>query len=497
MDMFFARLKTLSKMLRFRLTVWNVLVIVLTALATLVGVRHGVRVTILNEMDQILIEDLYEIEYKLADAGIKATELNPGTQPSLSAATRRLLDDLNRKARGHEQHGWFVQLQDETGRLLWSSENSPEKNLHEHGRADFQPWTTEALRLVQNRETAGGVSRLIVRVGASTEFLERDMRRIDRLVTRAAAIVLVIAPPIGFWLAGRATRPLGTLIRTAARLKPNQMAERLPIRGTGDELDQLAQTANLMLDRIAAYLAERRDFLANSAHELRTPVAAIRSSAEVALGSQRSKEEYERLLWDVVEECESLETLVNQLLLLAETENLSIELQGKPVSLSTVVERAGEMFQAAAESWGVSLQVQSEPEIIVEGHEHHLRQVLNNLIDNALKFTPPGREISVELRAENGQAVLVVEDTGIGIPDADLPHVFERFFRGDRSHSRDSRSRGTGLGLSICQGVVEAHSGQITVTSQIGQGSAFTITLPQSPVLPDSTGMNLSEIGKD
>jgi signal transduction histidine kinase len=209
-------------------------------------------------------------------------------------------------------------------------------------------------------------------------------------------------------------------------------------------------------------------------------VAAIRSTAEVALGSQRSKEEYEALLWDIVEECESLEVLVNQLLLLAETENLSIGLQGKLVNLSTVVDRACDMFQAAAEARGVSLEVQIQPEIIVEGHEHHLRQVLNNLIDNALKFTPAGKEVFVELRAESGQAVLVVKDTGIGIPPADLPHLFERFFRGDRSHSRDSESRGTGLGLSICQGVVEAHRGQIAVTSQIGEGTTFTMTLPQS-----------------
>ncbi len=158
-----------------------------------------------------------------------------------------------------------------------------------------------------------------------------------------------------------------------------------------------------MLDRIADYLAERRDFLANSAHELRSPVAAIRSTAEVALGSQRSKEEYETLLWDIVEECESLEVLVNQLLLLAETENLSIRLQGELVNLSTVVERACDMFQAAADARGVSLQVQSQPEVIVEGHEHHLRQVLNNLIDNALKFTPEGREVLVELRARTAR----------------------------------------------------------------------------------------------
>src|SRR5690606_25660305 len=161
-------------------------------------------------------------------------------------------------------------------------------------------WTTEGFRIVQNRDTSSGYSPVIVRVGASTEFLYRDMRRIDRLVGMVAIVMLLIAPPIGYWLAGRATRPLGAIIRTASRLRPNHMEERLPIGRTGGELDQLARTVNRMLDRIADYLEERRDFLANSAHELRSPLAAIRSTAEVALGSPRSNEEYENLLLDVI-----------------------------------------------------------------------------------------------------------------------------------------------------------------------------------------------------
>lgn len=477
--MFFARLNNLTKTLRFRLTVWNVVVIVLTAVATLIGVRHGVRLAILHEMDQILIEDLYEIEYKLADAGTTVTDVKSVIQTSQPSSTQQLLDDLNRKARGHEHHGWFVQLRDETNRLLWASEKSPTNLPTKDDIQNFQPRTLDTFRLVQNRETTGGFSPLIVRVGSSTDFLERDMNRIDSLVAMATLVVLLIAPPVGYWLSGRATRPIGNINRTAARLRPNHMEERLPIRKTNDEIDQLARTINSMLDRIADYLAQRRDFLANSAHELRSPVAAIRSTAEVALGSERTAEEYQNLLLDVIEECDSLEALVNQLLLLAETENLSLQSHGMPVNLSLLVERARDMFQAAADSRDIEFETSIQPDLIVTGHEHHLRQVLNNLIDNALKFTPPGREVRIDLHTEGDQVVLIVEDTGLGIPADDLPRIFERFFRGDRAHSRDIEIRGTGLGLSICQGIVEAHRGEISVTSEVGAGTKFTILLPR------------------
>ena len=494
--MFFARLSRLTKTLRFRLTVWNVAVILLTSGATLLGVRQGVRWTILHEMDQILIEDLYEIEYKFADSGATVADIRAAARSQDHPVAQRLLDDLNRKARGHVQHGWFVKLRDGNNHMLWSSENAPDDLGLGDDIPSFQPWTVAGFRLVQSRETAEGFSPLIIRVGSSTEFLYRDMYRIDRLVAMVAGIVLLIAPPIGYWLAGRATRPLGNIIRTASGLRPNHMDDRLPIRNTGDELDQLADTINHMLDRIAEYLQKRREFLSNSTHELRSPLAAIRSTVEVALGSPRTNEEYEELLLDVIEECGTLESLVNQVLLLAETENLALCSTGEPVDVSSVVERATDMFHAAAESQGLSLETQIQSGLLVIGHRPHLRQVLNNLIDNALKFTPPPGTVEVHLRAETDRAVLTVRDTGIGIPPEDLPRIFERFFRGDRSHSRDAATRGTGLGLSICLGVIEAHGGTMTVDSEPGKGTTFTVSLPLAHRTPPAVTEVQPQLGQ-
>jgi two-component system heavy metal sensor histidine kinase CusS len=293
---------------------------------------------------------------------------------------------------------------------------------------------------------------------------------------------LIAAPLLGYWLARRAIRPLSDIIETTARLRPNRMEERLAIRQTDDELDRLSATVNQFLDRIAVYLTQSNNLLANSAHELRTPLAAIRSSIEVAIGGTRTPQEYQELLAEVIGECASLERLVNQLLLLAETDSELIRAHSEEVDLSSVVERCAEMFSAVAEARQVELVTALEPHVAVMGFGNHLRQVVNNLLDNAIKFTQPGGTVRIAIFREAGSTVLRIADTGSGIPAADLPHIFERFFRGDRSRQRIEQTTGTGLGLSICQAIVAAHRGRIFVESHEGVGTTMTVQLPESVV---------------
>ncbi len=293
-----------------------------------------------------------------------------------------------------------------------------------------------------------------VRIGASQEMIRNDVQRIDRFVFTAAGLVLLVAPLCGYWLAGRATRPMNQMIDTMSQLRPSKLDERLTILGTGDELDRLSQAFNRLLDRIGSYLQERRDFLANAAHELRTPLAAIHSSIEVALASERSSAEYEELLTDIIDESTSLELLVNQLLLLSETEGERLRVHKESVRFDELVEKALDMFGGVAEYRDITLTCPALPNTIVNGNRQHLRQVIYNLLDNALKFTPAGGKVAVGLSADNEQATFTVKDSGAGIPANDLPHVFERFFQGDRKRHRHLDVRGTGLGLSICKAIV-------------------------------------------
>ncbi len=446
--------------LRFRLMVWNALVVVVTAFVTLVALREGVRITLVRELDQLLQEDLNEIEIALA-AHEDAASLH---------------EQLDRKDAGHAAHGWFAELVDRDGRVSYRSQHAPPhlaQSLRSHG---FQ--TVDELRLLVRQVEPNDAT---IRVGASTKLIRADIRRLDRFVAFASAGVLVVAPLCGYWLAGRATRPLSAILATMERLRPSQLDERLAIRGTGDELDQLSARFNRLLDRFANYLQERQDILANSAHELRTPLAAIRSSVEVALGSGRTRQEYEDLLSVIIEESARLELLVNQLLLLSETENERLKIHGEPVQLDVLIRQALEMFEAAAEHRGLHLRGAALAQVTVRGNRNHLRQVVFNLLDNALKFTPAAGHVEVRLFIDDATdaAVLVVEDTGPGIPPAELPRVFERFFRGSRWRTADADRRGSGLGLSICRSIIEAHEGSIEVENREGGGTRVRIHLPR------------------
>jgi signal transduction histidine kinase len=289
-----------------------------------------------------------------------------------------------------------------------------------------------------------------------------------------------VAPLSGYLLAGRATRPLARIITTAARLRPSHMEERLPISGAGDELDQLSRTINRFLDLLADYLDRNREFVANAAHELRSPLAAVQSSVEVTLNTERTVSEYQDLLAEIADQCGQLRVLVNQLLLLAEIDAVRSPVELQPVQFDALVARSVEMFRGAAEERGINLTFQRETGLCIQGDSDRLRQVTNNLIDNSLKFTPAGGEVRVRLRydADDNELELSVTDTGIGISSADLPHVFERFYRGDKSRQRENLTHGNGLGLSICKSIVAAHGGTIHAESRQGQGAKLVVSLP-------------------
>jgi heavy metal sensor kinase len=463
----FLRLPGALRTLRFRLAAWNAAIIILTAVVTLVGVRQGVHHALLKELDQVLADNVREVVSTVNDAP------EDGLQP--------ITEYLTRMAESHERHAWYVKLFNPSGDRIWASPQARADTPQVPIGVGSAPVSVEGFRILDETlaQPVAGVQHL--RVGATLQFIGQDLARIDRLVLLAAGAVLLTAPPCGYWLAARATRPVGEIIRTAARLRPSHLDERLTVRGTGDELDQLAETINKLLDRIAAYIDTKRDFLANAAHELRTPLAAIRSSVEVAMDGNRSATEYEELLVDVIDECTSLETLVNQLLLLVETEAELPAARFEPVDLRELTLKSIDMFTGIAEVHGITLSAAAPVPAIVNGNRSHLRQLINNLLDNAVKYTPSPGTITVTLGDDrNRDVTLEVTNSGPGISQDEQRHIFERFYRAESARSRGTTAGGTGLGLSICQSIVHNHGGQIECVSERGGDTTFIVRLPRS-----------------
>ncbi|MCE9607084.1 MAG: HAMP domain-containing protein [Planctomycetia bacterium] len=463
----FARVKAASYYLRVRLTVWYGGVFVLIVLAALLIVHEGSRYTLIQETDERLLEDAKETAQAVAQ---------------LYPARDRIEQMLARKADTHTHERLFLQLIEPDGTISWSSSEAPQGlqtgKIDDTGISAIRE--AGVFRIAQRPVDYAGVPKYGVRVGASQEQINAKIWERTRVMMVAGVLVLILAPLGGYWVAGYAIQPLTNIIHTARRLRPTQLADRLPIRRTGDELDQLSHTINHFLDRIAEYLARKREFVANAAHELRSPLAAIRSSVEVALGAHRTPEEYEVLLETVADECAQLTTLVNQLLLLAESDPSRVSKHTEYLHLDRLVESSIEMFRGVAEERGIVLENDFHACGRVTGDPGRLRQVVNNLLDNAIKFTSPGGKVRAEIEQPAGsqRVVFRVKDSGCGIPPHDLPLVFERFYRGDKSREREGPKRGTGLGLSIARAIVLEYGGEIEVQSQLGIGTTFTVTLP-------------------
>ncbi|MBI3864095.1 MAG: HAMP domain-containing protein [Planctomycetia bacterium] len=463
--------------LRFRLTMWNTAVVLVLVVVTLWGVREGLRLELWKEADVQLLEDAGEIKET-----IERNYLNDAA----------IEEEINRKATTHTHRGLHIRIFDENDALLMTSANAPPSPFSmEYFQFGMQPVTAGQFRLVHFQLTRPGMPAWKVRVGTSFAPLESDIEQVTRLLLVVGSVALLISPLGGYWLAGRATRPIAQIIDTTARLHPSSLDERLPMRGTRDELDRLSATINGFLDRIGRYLDQNREFTSNAAHELRSPLAAIQNSLEVALNADRTPEEYRELLDEILEECGGLRTLVNQLLLLAENDAGRLQAGTEPVQFDTVVQKAYDMFLGVAEAASIDLRIAGLERCRIVGDAARLRQVVNNLIDNAIKFTRSGGVVTIRLWSNplDQTMRLAVRDTGSGIPAHDLPHIFNRFYRGDKSRLRDRPSRGTGLGLAICQSIVAAHGGRIEVDSVVDQGTTITVIIPAATALlePDST----------
>lgn len=305
--------------------------------------------------------------------------------------------------------------------------------------------------------------------------LESARARLLQALVAVDVLLLLLAAGAGWAMARVALRPIAAVTATAEAIaESGEAARRVPVAATRDEVGALAATFNRMLDRLQAALVAQRRFVADASHELRTPLTTLRLNLSTLrrMGA-RPAEELE-IIDDLDREVERLGRLVEGLLVLARAD-AGQPLARAPVALDALVRRA--VRAAAPRLADRTLRADELAPLVVLGSADHLEGVVRNLLDNAIKYTAPGGQIDVILQAEGGEAVLQVRDDGVGIADADLPHVFERFYRAPSARGQT----GAGLGLSIAAEVVGAHGGSLAAESQPGGGSTFTVRLPLAP----------------
>jgi signal transduction histidine kinase len=313
----------------------------------------------------------------------------------------------------------------------------------------------------------------LVQVGRSSAAREETLEHFRSRVLVVFVSILTVAVAGGALLTYVGLAPLRALTATVRTIvQTGRIDARVPVSRTGDMLDELGVLFNGMLDRIEALIGAMREALDNVAHDLRTPLARLRGVAEAALASDDPDATREALL-RAIEEAERVTTMLTALMDITEAERGAMRLVRQPVPLPALVADACDLYADLAEEKQIAIEVRVPP-LTVDVDEARVRQVLANLIDNAVKYTPGGGRVWIEARADGPSVVVEVGDTGIGIGEAELPRVWERLYRGDASRS----ARGLGLGLSLVKAIVEAHGGCVAVRSRPGQGSVFTVTLP-------------------
>jgi signal transduction histidine kinase len=322
----------------------------------------------------------------------------------------------------------------------------------------------------------------LVEVGKSSEPRKALLARF-RAVLGAVTFSIVVIALTGGWLATlSAVMPIRRLTSTVRQIiRTGRTDSRVPLAGTNDAIEELTLLFNAMLDRIEGLVTAMRGALDNVSHDLRTPLTRLRGTAELALAGAPDPERYREALAECVEEADRVLVMLNTLMDISEAESGAMQLQREPVVLSEVVDRAVDLYRDVADAKGVTLRGDGGSSegrrSVVSGDRTRIEQVAANLIDNAIKYTPPGGTVDVAIERGGLNATIVVRDTGAGIPTGELPRIWDRLFRGDASRSE----RGLGLGLSLVKAIVEAHGGTVGVTSEPGRGSVFSVSFPLIP----------------
>jgi signal transduction histidine kinase len=474
--------------IRRRLTVWYTVALAVTVLAFGTALYLERRQASIRELDQRL-----SLESDLAHRWLTQSYkvlgrimTNSGPRPSLDPAISAYLEAARDYLVVADTAGQVLALSDVTRslnaealeRLTAPLDSLP---LIQHGGARALGPTGKVRYLAVPVDDAGpGIGGLLV--ATPTRQASFDPTDLLRSMLLIAPVILVSAGLVGYWLAGTSLRPVeGIMDEVDAISDGRSLHRRLAVPLSRDEMTRLALTVNGMLARLEQSFASLHRFTADASHELKTPLMVLRAGVERALVHPGIPQEILQSLDETLAQINQMAEMVENLLTLARADEGRAPLAVEECDLRDLVADVAETAGILGENAGVSaVHTMPEAPVRLAVDRHRIREMLLNMVTNAIKYTPPGGTVALSLEEKDDAVLFAVRDTGIGIAAGDLPHIFERFWRADPARSRTGDRAGIGLGLAITKWIVEAHGGSITVQSRPGRGSAFTVRLPKS-----------------
>ena len=478
--------------IRARLTLWYTL-LVLSTLFLFGGLSYYYTSRTLSENLDVSLRN--EVRWVRDFIQPQAGKVKPG---------RRSIDSMIRRKAGQTVPGSDVDTTEEADEI-WNqifkhTLQSPKKTYIQftdrHGTAIYRSYNlgndslvfADTVGVNASILTTGWLDGEPVRIALArdrdyTYLVGYPLSEVRDLLQNLYLIFLILAPLAaavsifgGFALANKSLAPVDDIARRTQRISAESLDQTLPVTASDAEIGRLTLTINDMIRRLRDSFAQVRQFSADASHELRTPLTIVRGEIELALRSPKTPEAYRRILESTLEEVLRLTAIIDNLLTLAKADRGAYQADFSEVNLKALVEELYEDGIILASEKGITLTLQSGPPVLLVADRMRLHQLFLNLIDNAIKYTPPGGTVTLALERQDGSAVVRVSDSGIGIPEAEQGRIFDRFYRVDKARSREMG--GAGLGLSIAKWIAELHRGTISVESVLQKGSVFTVRLP-------------------
>lgn len=460
----------LRRTLAYRLTLWYAGILTLTCIIIFIVFIFLVSSIIQERTDHELLVEAREYSGILTSSGIGGVKdeiIKESLLENLNVSFFRLIGTDGEEIASTDMSSWknIVVSRKALGKLSEGSD-------HVFETMDL-PDRQYNIRVVYAKIGPG----TILQMGQTLEENEQLLNIFKEIFGGILVVLILFAPLTGLFMARRALAGIEEVTQTAMEISKGDFEKRVSVKGKGDEVERLATTFNSMLERIHALIFGMREMTDNIAHDLRSPITRIRGLAEMTLTTAKTLDAYEFMTSNTIEECDRLLGMINTMLDITEAESGTGEFKKGLVDITDVIHNAIELFLPIAEDKGVTINFETPDRHYVSGDIRHLQRMVANLLDNALKFTPLGGGVTVEVGEDKGEVHITFVDTGIGISEEDLPHIFKRFYRCDKSH----REPGSGLGLSLARAIARTHGGDITVKSCIGEGSVFSAILPKAP----------------